>query len=148
MAQGDGAIYNNFKEEVMEGVFNLAAGGNGIQVILVGTYTPDIDTHIDYGDVSGTEYNAGAGYTPFGETLAGQDVTQDDANDRGVFDATDLTWTSLGPLTPAHPTHAIMLLSGTAANDKLIAYWETSGTAPNGANWTLEWGTNGIILLT
>jgi len=30
----------------------------------------------------------------------------------------------------------------------LIAYWEVSGTAPNGANWTLEWGTNGIILLT
>jgi len=147
MAQGDGAIYNTFKELVMEGTYNLASGQDAIQVILVGTYTPDIDAHVDYGDVSGTEYNTGAGYTSKGETLAGQDVTVDNANDRGVFDATDLTWTSLGPLSPAHPTHAIMLDDTTAA-DSLIAYWEVSGTAPNGANWTLEWGTNGIILLT
>ena len=147
MAQGDGAIYNNFKEQVMEGVFDLSTGQDVIQVILVGNYVPDIDTHIDYGDVSGTEYNTGVGYTSKGETLAGQDVTQDDSNDRGVFDATDLTWANLGPLTPNHPTHAIML-DETAPADELIAYWEVSGTAPNGANWTLEWGTNGIILLT
>ena len=147
MAQGDGAIYNNFKEEVMEAVFNLASGQDVIQVILVGAYTPDIDNHVDYGDVSGTEYNTGVGYTAKGETLAGQDVTQDDANDRGIFDGTDLTWANLGPLTPNHPTAAIML-DETAATDQLIAYWEVSGTAPNGANWTLEWGTDGIILLT
>jgi len=147
MAQGDGAIYNTFKELVMEGTYNLASAQDAIQVILVGTYTPDIDAHVDYGDVSGTEYNTGAGYTSKGETLAGQDVTVDNANDRGVFDATDLTWASLGPLSPAHPTHAIMF-DDTAAADSLIAYWEVSGTAPNGANWTLEWGTNGIILLT
>lgn len=147
MAQGDGAIYNTFKERVMEGVYNLASGQDALQVILVGTYTPDIDNHLTYGNVSGTEYNTGAGYTSGGETLAGQDVTKDDANDRGAFDATDLTWTSLGPLSPAHPTHAIMY-DGTPAGDPLIAYWEVSGTAPNGANWTLEWGTNGIILLT
>jgi len=145
LAQGDGNIYNNFKEEVMEGLFDLSSGGDTIKTMLVGSYTPDIDSHATYGDVSGTEYAAGAGYTVGGETLAGQDVTQDNANDRGVFDATDETWTSLGPLTPSHPTHAIMYVP---SSDKLIAYWETSGTAPNGANWTLEWGTNGIILLT
>lgn len=145
MAQGDGQIYYTFKELVMEGTYDLATGGDTLQVILVGTYTPDVSAHTTYADVSGTEYNTGAGYTSKGETLGGQDVTL--TSSTGTFDATDLTWTSLGPLTPAHPTHAIML-DDTATNDPLIAYWEVSGTAPNGANWTLQWGTSGIIILS
>lgn len=144
MAQGNGAIYYTFKERVMEGVYNLATGGDTLQVILVGTYTPDLAAHATYGDVSGTEYNTGAGYTSKGETLGSQDVTLTSAT--GTFDGADTTWTSLGPLTPAHPTHAIMF-DDTPAGDPLIAYWETSGTAPNGANWTLTWGTSGIIIL-
>lgn len=144
MAQGDGAIYYTFKERVMEGVYNLANGGDTLQVILVGTYTPDLAAHTVYGNVSGSEYNTGAGYTSGGETLAGQDVTLTDAT--GTFDGTDLTWASLGPLSPAHPTHTVMY-DGTPAGDPLIAYWEVSGTAPNGANWTLQWGTSGIIIL-
>lgn len=144
MAQGNGAIYYTFKELVMEGTYNLASGGDTLQVILLGSYTPDLAAHTQYGHVSGSEYNTGAGYTSKGETLAGQDVTLTDAT--GTFDATDLTWANLGPLSPAHPTHAVMF-SDTPANDPLMAYWETSGTAPNGANWTLQWGPSGIIIL-
>lgn len=144
MAQGNGAIYYTFKELVMEGTYDLSTGGDTIQVILVGTYTPDVSAHTVYGDVSGTEYNTGAGYTSKGETLAGQDVTLTDAT--GTFDGTDTTWSSLGPLSPAHPTHAIMF-DDTPAGDPLIAYWEVSGTAPNGANWTLQYGPSGIIIL-
>jgi len=144
MAQGDGSIYYTFKELVMEGTYDLSTGGDTIQVILVGGYTLDLSGDTQYGNVSGTEYNTGAGYTSKGETLAGQDVTLTDAT--GTFDATDLTWTNLGPLTPAHPSYAIMF-DDTAANDPLIAAWEVSGTAPNGANWTLQWGGSGIILL-
>ena len=147
MAQGDGAIYNTFKERLMEGVYDLSTGQDTIKVILVGAYTPDIDSHLTYGGVSGSEYNAGAGYTAGGDTLAGQDVTKDDANDRGKFDGTDLTYSSLGPLTPVHPSYAIMY-DDTPAGDPLIAYWAVSGTAPNGGDWTLQWGANGIILLT
>lgn len=146
MAEGDGAIYNNFKEEVMEGVFDLATAGDTIKVILVSGHTPDIDTHTAYADVSADEYATGSGYTVGGETLAGQDVTQNNTADRGEFDATDLTWSSLGPLSPATPSDCIMY-SVTASN-KLIAYWELGVTATNGGNYTLQWGTNGIILLT
>jgi hypothetical protein len=136
----------------MEGVYDLSTGQDTLQVILVGTYTPDLAAHVDYGDVSGSEYNTGAGYTSKGETLAGQDVVLTDST--GTFDGTDLTWASLGPLSPAHPTHLspahpthAIMVDETPAGDPLIAYWETSGTAPNGANWTLSWGTNGIIIL-
>ncbi len=149
MAEGDGFIYNNFKEQVMEGIFNLATAGDTIAVTLHTSYTPNIDTHTVRADVSATEYGTGSGYTAGGITLAGQDVTQDNTNDRGVFDANDVTWTSLGPLTPATPGHAIMWDDTTTVPvDALIAYWELGTTATNGGNYTLQWGANGIILLT
>src|SRR3989304_3490223 len=108
MAEGDGAFYNNFKEQVLEGVFNLASGGHTLKLTLHTGYTPDIDAHTVGADVSATEYGTASGYTAGGATLAGQDVTQDNTNDRGVFDATDVTWASLGPLSPATPSHCIL----------------------------------------
>jgi hypothetical protein len=144
MAQGDGYVFGTFKERVMEGVYNLASGQDTVQIILVGPYTLDLVGDTVYGDVSGTEYNTGAGYTSGGETLAGQDTTQTDQT--GTFDGTDQTWASLGPLTPSHPSYAIMY-DGTPAGDPLMFAWEVSGTAPNGGNWTLQFGANGILIL-
>ena len=140
MAEGDGAIYNNFKEQVMEGEFDLA--DDTIKVGLLASYTPDIDSHTQWSDVSGTE-ESGTGYSAGGETLASKTVTQDDSNDRGVFDATDLTWSGLDVGTPAY---AIMY-DDTHASDLLIAYWEL-GRASNGGDYTLQWNASGIILLT
>jgi hypothetical protein len=147
MAEGDGAIYNNFKEQVMEGVFNLASGEDTLQIILVSGHTPDIDAHDEYADVSGDEYGTGDGYTAGGETLTGQDVTQDNANDRGIFDADDVTWSSLGALAPATPSHCI-LYDDTPAGDPLICYWELGSTATNGGDYTLQFNAVGIITLS
>lgn len=135
----------------MNGVFNLANAQDVIKTILVNGHTPNIDAaHSVLLNVSGDEYGAGSGYTVGGETLAGQSTAQDDANDRGAFDGTDQTWTALGALTPATPSHAIMYDDTPAAPqaDPLIAYWVLGTTATNGGDYTLQWGTNGIILLT
>jgi hypothetical protein len=151
MAQGNGAIYNNFKEQVMEAVFNLATGGDTLQITLHTGYTPNIDSHALWADsgVSSTEYGSGSGYTAGGKTLASQDTTQDNTNDRGVFDAADVTWTSLGALSPATPSHTILWdTTPTSPADPLICYWELGSTATNGGNYTLQFGANGIILLT
>lgn len=142
MAEGDGAIYNNFKEQVMEGVFNLASGGHTIKVGLVTGHTPDIDAHTQWADVSANE-ESGTGYTAGGATLGSQDVTQDNANDLGKFDGADITWSGLDVGTPSH---AIMY-DDTAAGDELIAYWELT-TASNGGDYTLQWNASGIITLT
>src|SRR3972149_2394617 len=109
MAQGDGAIFNGFKEWLMEAEYNMVSGGDAIQQTLHTAYTPDIDVHDQWGDagVSTTEYGTASGYTAGGITLAGQDVTRDTALDRGKFDATDVTWTTLGPLSPATPSHTL-----------------------------------------
>lgn len=147
MAEGAGELYNGFKKEVMSGTHDLSNGGNTLKVTLHTGYTPDIDAHVDWADVSATEYGTADGYTAGGKTLAGQAVTQDNPNDRGKFDATDVTWTNLGPLTPAAPSDCI-LRDDTAANDELISYWELGTTVTNGGDYSLQWGANGIILLT
>jgi hypothetical protein len=147
MAEGDGAIYNNFKEQVMESIFNLSSGGDTIKLTLHSSYTPDIDTHTQWADVSASDYGTASGYTAGGATLANQDTTQDNTNDRGKFDADNVTWSSLGALDPATPA-ACILRDDTAAGDELICYWTLGTTATNGGDYTIAFGANGIILLT
>lgn len=151
MAEGDGLIYNSFKEDVMEGIMDLATSGDTIQTTLHTAYTPDIDAHVIWGTagVSSTEYGTADGYTAGGQVLAGQDVTQNDTDDRGEYDGTDETWSSLGALTPATPSDAIHWDNTPAGPvDPLIASWELGVTATNGGDYTLQWGANGLILLT
>jgi hypothetical protein len=148
MAEGDAVLYNSFKSGVLSGVFNLANGGHTLKMILVNGYTPNIDTHAVKADVAAAEYGTGGGYTAAGATLAGQAVSTDTANDRGKFDATDLTWSSL-TLSPATPSHAI-LYDDTPSSpaDPLIMYFVLGGTSTNGTDYTLIFGANGLILLT
>lgn len=146
MAEGDGAIYNYFKGNVMGGVYNLANGGDTLKMLLVHTYTPDIDADHEKADV-GTEYGTALGYTAGGATLANQAVTVDDANDRGKFDADNVTWAGLGPLATNPPSHCI-LYDDTVAGDPLICYWELGTTLTNGGDYTLQFHADGIILLT
>jgi len=144
MAEGDGVIYNNFKEQLFLKV--LDCDTDTFKMILVSGYTPNIDTDVDYTDVSGDEYGAGSGYVVGGETLAGLVVAQDDANDRATGDADNVTWTSLGPLAPNTPSHAI--LYDDTASDYLVCYWELGTTATNGGDYTLTFNAVGMMTLT
>lgn len=147
MAQGDGFIYNSFKEAILEGLIDLASGGHTLKMSLHHGYTPDVDNHALWADVSGTEYGTGNGYTAGGTTLTGQDVTKDTGNDRAVFDADDVTFLSLGPLTPNPPGHAI-LRDSSVSGEMLICGWELGATMTNGGNYTLAFGLDGILELT
>lgn len=148
MAEGDGFIYNNFKEQVMEGIFDLSSGGDTIKLTLHNGYTPNIDTHTIWANVSATEYGTGTGYTANGMNLASQDVVQNNTLDQGEFDAADVTWTALGALSPATPSDCILTDdTPTTPADPLIAYWELGTTATNGGNYTIQWGAT-IINLT
>lgn len=141
MAEGDGALYNNFKEILLNGTFNLANGADTVKVTLHTGYTPNIDTHTVWADVSSTEYGSGSGYTAGGKTLANQATSQNNTADRGEFDADDVTWTGLGPLSPATPSHAILWDdTPTSPADPLIGYWELGTTATNGGDYTLTFG--------
>lgn len=146
MAEGDGVLYNEFKEKVMEGAYNLASGGDTIKVALFSaSYNPDKDSDTSYDALSNE--CSGTGYVAGGATLAGQDVTKDNSNDRGVFDGNDITWSNLGTLSP-QPAWAVMY-DDTHASNLLIGYWEIS-TPTNGGDYTIQWSSSpsAIILLT
>jgi len=149
MAEGDGVAYNCFKKNLMDGVHDIDSGGNDVKLILVSSYTPNIDTHTLYSHVSASEYSTGSGYTAGGQSLTGKSTVQDNTNDRGVFDAEDVVWAALGTLSPATPSHCIMYdNTPSSPADPLMAYWEIGSTATTGGNYAIEWATAGIFLLT
>ena len=149
MAEGDGALYNEFKFRLLNAELNLANGGDTIKVILVTGHSPNIDTHCHYSDVSGdeeTDASSPPAYTTGGETLANQATSKDNTDNEGVFDADNVTWTGLDVGTPSHT----IMYDDTAtspATDCLMAYWELT-TASNGGDYTLQYATEGIINIT
>lgn len=149
MAQGDLFLYNDFKESLLKKIHDLV--NDTVKVTLHTGYTPNIDTHQVWADVSATEYGTASGYTAGGKTLASKTVTQDNTGDRALWDAADVTWTALGPLSPATPSHAIIWNdTPTAPADPLIGYIELGSTATNGGDYTLQFSSSpaAIVSLT
>lgn len=133
-------FYNNFKEEVMEKTFDLV--NDSIKVALVtSSYTPDIDTHTAYSDL--TNEVAGTGYTAGGQALASKTVTQDNTAEAGVFDAADLVWSS------STITAAAAVIYDVTNSNKLIAYLDFGGNkVSTSGDFTIQWSASGIINLT
>jgi hypothetical protein len=146
MAQGDFVFYNDFKEQVVKGTHNLSS--HTLKVTLHTSYTPNIDTHQVWADVSATEYSTGSGYTAGGKTLTTVTVTQNNTDNTMVWDADDVTWTSLGALSPATPSHAIFWNdTPTSPADPLIGYMVLGTTATNGGDYSIAFAAGGIATL-
>lgn len=141
MAQGDGALFNKIKERVLRKEIDLN-GGDTIKCALVYGYTPNIDTHLNWGDISSAQCS-GTGYTSGGVALASPTATVNNTNDNAVFDAGDASWTGLQ--LAQTPSHAI-IYDDTHANDALIGYIEVT-TATNGGDYTIQWNGSGIFTL-
>ena len=134
-------LYNNYKEQTFKSaVSDLSAVGTDVRVSLHSGYTPNIDTHQVWADVSGTQLT-GTGYTSGGAAVANKTVTQDNTNDRAIFDGDNVTWTGLNAGTPSHA----IIRDATA--DVLIGYWAVT-TPSNGGDYTLSFDSVGIISLT
>ena len=135
-------IYNKGKTEVLKGGIDLLT--DTIKVALVtSNYTPDKDVDAFFDDV--TNEVSGTGYTAGGKALANKSVTQDDINDRAVFDADDVTWT-VATIT----ARAAVLYkdTGTASTSPLIAYIDFGlDYSTLGEDFTVEWDTDGILYL-
>lgn len=132
-------VYNRGIYEMMLGTWDLSAAGTAFKVALVTsayTFSRDHDTYSDLtNEITNANYSAG------GATLASKTVTLDDANDRAVWDAADVTWSSLAA-SPDTPAAAIVYHS---ASGKLISYHTLTGSAPNGTDYTLTWSASGIL---
>lgn len=134
------AVYNRFKREIANGGIDLDT--DTIKVALVtSSYTPNVDTHVSFADI--TNEVVGTGYTAGGQALANKTVTQDNTNDRGVFDADDTTWS-----TSTITARAAVLYkdTGTPSTSYLICYkdFSTDKTSTAGP-FTIQWDATGIL---
>lgn len=135
-------IYNSFKKKIMDGSIDLDT--DTIKVALVtSSYTPDQDLHDFFDDV--TNEVSGTGYSAGGASLANKAVTQDNTNNKGVFDADDVTW-STSTITARG---AVLYKStGTASTSALICYIDFgSDKSSAGGNFTIQWNASGILTL-
>lgn len=135
-------VYNGFKKHIMDGTIDLDT--DTIKVALVtSSYTPDVDNHVYWSDV--TNEVTGTGYTAGGATLANPSVTQDNTNDKGVFDADDVTWSSS---TITARGAVLYKDTGSASTSPLICYFDFgSDKSSSNGDFTIQWSADGIISL-
>lgn len=135
-------IYNSFKKDIQSGNINLSS--DTIKVALVtSSYTPDQDAHTKFSDI--TNEVSGTGYTAGGAALSGLTVTQDNTNNRGVFSATNASWSS-STIT----AHAAILYksTGTSSTSPLVAYIDFGADySTSSSTFFIPWDTAGIIYL-
>ena len=124
-----------------------------MDVTYLGTPIFNIDTDVDFGDISGQEIVA-TGYVARGDgiALANKATTINLTTDIAEFDADDLTYTAIGNGTNDTFDSIVVMREQTAgatdANTLLIANTAVSSTTTNGGNITLVWNAAGILHLT
>lgn len=85
-------IYNGFLQYIADGTIDLDT--NEIMCcILDSNYTPDVDAHDNYGDL--THEVSGDNYTAGGQALVNSAMTHSDSLNAGVWDADDPEWAAV-----------------------------------------------------
>lgn len=136
-------IYNSAKVAMIDGTIDLDT--DTINVLLVtSSYTPNKDTHDFRDDV--TNEVVGTGYSAGGMALVSKTVTQDNTNDRAVFDADDLVWTTA--TITARAAVLYKARGGASSADELIAHIDfLADKSSTAADFTIQWHADGIFYL-
>lgn len=107
--------------------------------LLADTYTPDIDAHSVWGDVSAHEIAGTTGYSAGGAALGG---TISESGGLYVFDAPDLTFSAL------EATFAYGVIYADVTGYPLFAYTSFSSGVSitiTGYDFVIKWASAGII---
>lgn len=134
-------IYNEYKGKI--GTINWADNaGTTIKVALVtSAYVPNIDTHLNFTDISSEV--VGTGYTAGGMATTTRAITVDTANDWSKFDADDVTWATS---TITARGAIVYLDTGTPATSTLIAYVDfVTDKASSAGDFVVQWHTDGVF---
>lgn len=99
-------FYNNGKGELLKANIDLETDTIKLAFMQT-TYTPDVDAHVYWADISSS---IASGTTA--QTLSGKTVTVDNTNNRAEFDATDVS-----------------VASQTTTTDKFVLYKDTGNSA-------------------
>ena len=114
---------------------------NDTVVVLLLTAAPDIDADTFISDLSGEV--SGGGYTR--KTLASKTITTDSTNDRAIFDAADVQWTSL------IADFRYIVVSQSTGNDstsRCITTIDTGETQSiDAGTYDITWPTSGVFFV-
>lgn len=140
MASG---IYNNFKVRMLGSGTMVDLDSDTIKIaLLTSSYTPDFDAHDFFDDVSANEVGASGTYSAGGATLS-VTLTQDNTDNEGVFDATDVSWTG----TTITARYAVIYKStGVSSTSPLIALIDFgSNQSSSAGTFTITFAAEGIV---
>ncbi len=143
MAQGDAHVVNNFKEQLLLKTIDCDTDTFRMALYSDAYAAGQIDGAAPAYSAS-NEINP-ANYSATGQTIGTAVVAQDDANDRASWDddGTDVVWTSLGAAT----IQRAILYDDTTATKWHCIIWEIT-TNSNGGNYTLQFASAGMLLLS
>jgi hypothetical protein len=141
MASG---IYNRAKFNLMAGLMDL--NDTGADTVKCALLTDSHSFNADHNTWSQISANEASGlvYTAGGKALTGLVVTQDDANNKAIFDADNVTWAS-ETITAAFA----VLYDDTLAGKDLICCFDFGGNkSSSNGDFTISFDADGIIELT
>jgi hypothetical protein len=151
-------VYNIGKYDMMRGQISVSADASAkslFVILLSASYTGDIDAHTRYRDLSAHEISVAdpgrtVGYSSGGQCLSGTPVcTVDNTNDWAKFDADDITWVSSTITARYLAIVKIRAAGANKENDNILGYIDFgSNQSSSNGNFTIQWNTNGILLLT
>lgn len=133
-------FYNNGKGELLKA--NIDLESDTIKLAFMSTaYTPDIDAHVYWADISAS---LASGTTV--QTLASKTVTVDNTNNRAEFDAANI---SLSTITATTDKFVLYKDTGNAATSQLICCVDIAeGTlAPIAGTLALTFNAEGIFAI-
>jgi len=134
-------VYGRAAELMMEGSHDLDGATYNV-MLTTSTYTPDVDTHDFRSDV--TNEVTGTGYSAGGQALGSVTVTYDSANNRAVFDAADVVWSS-STITARYAV-VYRARGGASSADELLCYVDFgTDVSSTGGAFTIAWHANGIV---
>lgn len=142
MAEGDITVSNQAKAWMLGGIVDLDT--DTIKVALTNGYSFDADNNHGYSNFSANEITA-TGYSAGGESLTGLTITTNDTGDYAMWDAGNVTWTSLATTSIDMACIYDDTLTTPVAKG-LLASMEI-GTNSNGGNYTINWNAGGILQL-
>lgn len=137
-------VYNRGKFNLGTGVVDWLTTDIGV-LLVTSTYTYDAD-HNFVSDI--TNELSGGGYAR--QTgIGGKTVTENDASDRVEYDATDVTFPTLGAAA-GNPDSAIIYdnTTGLDTTRPLLARIPlTAPPVPNGGDYVIRWDATGLFQL-
>jgi hypothetical protein len=142
-------VFNEFKRANAAGEIPLGSGDIRVALVMTNTTADTENDGIAFvGDLTTLDECDGANYVR--KTLASKTVTKDDANDRMIFDATDLVFTALGNGTRQIQGALVFFHDTNDAASIPIAFIEFAAPVnPAGGDFGVNWNaTTGILTLT